>query len=402
MRLQSVNCELKYKCAISLYAESALSIKAICEQTGVGFSAFSSYLSKHHRELILKRHNLAHLSNVRLRGKRGQSTASHNKYDKAISACDSSEYLEYNISQIARIFDVDCSSLASQLRRHYPDIVPRRENERRRMGITINLQYGARRWSKEGYAQAVEMLQTSDKTIAEVAASSGVSYSGLREHILTYHTSLITNREEKRTKASGQRKRGCRTGNWQLHEPCGDSVERYKEALQLYSTTSMDIKEIARITSVDSGSFRYHLRTWYPELIVQRRGFKDVDLANTKRYKKSSAEKYAAAVEMLKHTDMPTSKVAAEFGLNSETFRMYVKEHYPELTAVRGMIKSGTGRCMSNRSVEKYAEAVHLYGSTSESLKSIANRLGLTYNSIGGFIRRNYPELIIKHNSLLG
>ena len=337
MRLQSVNCELKYKCAISLYAESALSIKTICEQTGVGFSAFSSYLSKHHRELVLKRHNLAHLSNVRLRGKRGQSTASRNKYNEAISACDSSEYLEYNISQIARIFNVDCSSLANQLRRHYPDIVPRRENERRRMGITINLQYGARRCSKEGYAQAVEMLQTSDKTIAEVAASSGVSYSGLREHILAYHTSLITNREEKRTKASGQRKRGCRTGNWQLHEPCGDSVERYKEALQLYSTTSMDIKEIARITSVDSGSFRYHLRTWYPEL-----------------------------------------------------------------TAVRGMIKSGTGRCVSNRSVEKYAEALHLYGSTSESLKSIANRLGLTYNSIGGFIRRNYPELIIKHNSLLG
>ena len=52
--------------------------------------------------------------------------------------------------------------------------------------------------------------------------------------------------------------------------------------------------------------------------------------------------------------------------------------------------------------LEKYAEALHLYGSTSESLKSIANRLGLTYNSIGGFIRRNYPELIIKHNSLLG
>ena len=65
---------------------------------------------------------------------------SYDKYKDAIAACDSMEYIEYNISQIARIFNVDCSSLASQLRRHYTDIVPRREQERRRIGITVNLQ----------------------------------------------------------------------------------------------------------------------------------------------------------------------------------------------------------------------------------------------------------------------
>lgn len=41
---------------MSLYAETGLSIKEICERTGVGYSAFSSYLCKHFRELILKRH----------------------------------------------------------------------------------------------------------------------------------------------------------------------------------------------------------------------------------------------------------------------------------------------------------------------------------------------------------
>lgn len=37
---------------------------------------------------------------------------------------------------------------------------------------------------------------------------------------------------------------------------------------------------------------------------------------------------------------------------------------------------------------------------TPEPLKSIAQRLGLTYNSLGGFIRRNYPEAIEKHKLL--
>ena len=339
----------KYSDAITLYVETGLSIKQICEQTGVGFSAFSSYLSTHHRDLILKRHNLTEFKNVKLRGKKGQTTAAHYKYKDAIAACDSMEYIEYNISQIARIFNVDCSSLASQLRRHYPDIVPRREQERRRIGITVNLQYGARKWSKEEYATAIEMLQSSDKTIEEVAEACNVSYTGLREHILAYYPQITRNREEKRIRATGQKVRGLRNGNWTVCEPDRETLEKYE----------------------------------------------------TKRYKKSSAEKYANAIERLQNTDLPTAKVAAEFGLNPETFRMYLREHHPELVTARGMIRTSDGKVVSNRSAEKYAEALRIYATTSESLKSIAKRLGLTYNSVGGFIRRNYPEAIEKHNSLL-
>lgn len=391
----------KYSEAIVFYAETSLSIKQICEQTGVGFTAFSSFLSTHHRDLILKRHNLIGFSNVKLRGNRGQTTAAHYKYKDAIAACDSEEYLEYNISQIARIFGVDCSSLASQLRRHYSDIVPRRESARRHMGITVNLQYGARKWSKEGYSKAVEMLQSSDMTIEEVANACNVSYTGLREHIIAYYPQITSQREVKRTNATGRKARGERNGNWAIHEPEHRSIEKYEEAIELYRTTSLDVKEIARIASVNLGGLRHHLRTWHPEMMVQRRGFEGVELENTKRYKKSTAEKYAAAIKRLKDTDLPTAKVAAEFGLNPETFRMYLKEHYPELAAAHGMIKTSTGRTVSNRSAEKYAEALHLYQTTSESLKSISKRLGLTYNSIGGFIRRNHPEAIEKHNALL-
>lgn len=122
--------QLKYSDAVKLYADTNLPIREICEITHISFAAFSSYLSKYHRDLILKRHNLTGFKSVRLRGKRGQTTAAHYKYLDAIQACDNIEYIEYNVSQIARIFDVDPCSLLGQLRRHYPDIVPRRENER--------------------------------------------------------------------------------------------------------------------------------------------------------------------------------------------------------------------------------------------------------------------------------
>ena len=65
------------------------------------------------------------------------------------------------------------------------------------------------------------------------------------------------------------------------------------------------------------------------------------------------------------------------------------------------MMKTANGKTVSRRSEEKYAEAMHLYETTREALKSIATRLGLTYNSVGGYIRRNYPEVIARHQELL-
>ena len=80
---------------------------------------------------------------------------------------------------------------------------------------------------------------------------------------------------------------------------------------------------------------------------------------------------------------------------------MYIKEHYSELAKARGMSKAINGKVVSNHGISKYAEALNIYETTSESLKSISQRLGLIYNSLWGFIRRNYPEAIEKHKSLL-
>lgn len=394
--------QLKYSDAVKLYADTELPIRDICEMTHISFTAFSSYLSTYHRDLILKRHNLTGFKSVKLRGKRGQTTAAHYKYLDAIQACDNIEYIEYNVSQIARIFDVDPCSLLGQLRRHYPEIVPRREKERKRMGITINLQYGARKWTKDGYAKAVEMLQTGDMTIEEVANECEVSPTGLREHLLIYHPQIVEQREKKRNNVVGRRVRGERMGNWQIHAPEDGSIAKYEEAVRLYRETSMDVKQIVKTVGVTMGAFRHHLRTWHTDLMVERRGFdSSVDFSKTKRYKKSTVEKYADAIEKLRISDLPTAKVAAEYRLNPETFRMYLKEHHPELVKIRGMIKAENGRTVAHRSEEKYKEAIRLYETTDESLKSIAKRLGIQYNSIGGYIRRNYPEAIERHNALL-
>jgi len=403
----------KYRRAVELYASTSLSCVQICRQCRVSQGGLYAHLRRYHRDLILRRNGVrireeAAAATIRLRGRRGQTPAARAKYGEAIRACDSSEYIGLNVSQVARRFGVSGTGLACQLRMHFPEILERRERERRRLGLNDNQQRGARPWCRAQYAAAVELLRTTDTTIAGAAEACGVSLSGLREHLLAYHKDIVAKRSARRACARSTGLRGALTGRGTRHEPTPEQVGKYGEAVRLYRTTALTQKEIVARTGVTLNGLRNHLRTWYPELILEHRGVKcsnraaERKMRETKHYLKSTAAKYARAIRRLKATGQSTAEAARAFGLNPETFRMYLHEHEPELAARLGMTLLPNGRRVSARSMEKYAAAVRLYETTDEPLHSIARRLGLVYNSIFGFIRRNCPESVERHNRLAG
>ena len=234
----------------------------------------------------------------------------------------------------------------------------------------------------------------------EVDEKCGVSFTGLRQHVCFYHKDLLQARSELRERAKTQKRKGHITGSGRRHEPTPESRERYREAVRMYAQSALTIREIADMTGVNRSSLCSYLRVWCREETFARRGAEyreGASLSQTKQYKKTTAAKYAPAIERLRAENRPTSEIAAEFGLHPEVFRQYLKEHEPELYARQGMMRASNGRSISRRSMEKYAEAVGLYETTAEPLKSIARRLGLNYNSLGGFVRRNFPELIEKN-----
>lgn len=203
-----------------------------------------------------------------------------------------------------------------------------------------NQHRGVKPWCKEQYAEAVEHLRTTDDTIRRTADLYGLSYSGLREHLLFYHKDFVRKRADKRERAkSGAKVRGALTGNGSRHEPKAGQTEKYREALRLYRDTALTHRQIAEATGITVTGLRNHLRIWNRRLIVEHRGYEcregeAVDLSRTKQYLKSTAAKYAGAIACLKETGRPTAEVAREFGLHPETFREYVREHEPELAAV--------------------------------------------------------------------
>lgn len=147
---------------------------------------------------------------------------------------------------------------------------------------------------------------------------------------------------------------------------------------------------------------------WHPELMLERRGItvkKDDDITEafktSKQYLKSTAAKYSEAIEFLKNNSLTTAEVAKRFNLHPDVFREYLHEHEPKLAASLGMKRLDNGRLVLARSAKKYQEAIEIYATSTESLRSIAQRLNIQYKSLKSFVYRNYPEVTVIHRKIV-
>ena len=403
--------EAKYRPALELYATSDLSTVEICRRCEVSLNGFTRYVNTYHRHLMLERNGIKcspeEAADIKMNQRRGQRPETHAKYKEAIAACDSMDYIEYNVSQIAREFGLSGTNLGRQLRTHYPEVLEFRERARQRLGLDDGLPRGTRTWCKEQYAEAVEMLQADRYiTMQETADCCYVSYAGLKQHLIFYHKELVENRIKIRKQALKQQRKGKITGRGTLHAPAPEIIEKYAEALHLYRTTPMSARKIAKQTGVSIKGFYEYLQTWHKDLVCERKGIpyeegKPVDWSSARRYNPATAAKYADAIARLKEGGLTTAKVAAEFGLHPECFRQYLKEHEPELHASLGMRKTENGKMVSLKSMERYREAMHIYATTTESIKSLARRFGFNDCSFGQFIKRHFPELHEQHQKLV-
>lgn len=273
------------------------------------------------------------------------------------------------------------------------DARPKPPKEKREKGAGLH----------ERYREAMQLYTGGDLTRKEVCRRCGLDYNLFNYYLYTYHPQYTRSARNAKP-ADGTDAPPKRKGR--TNGPHAATVERYREAVELYRTTALTVDQIAAQANVDAGSLRYYIGRWHRPLMLERRGGKveqpdgHIDLSQSKRYLKSTARKYATAIECLRRDGESTAAVAARFGLNADNLRRYLHEHEPELARSLGREKQEDGRRMSVRSREKYAEAVRLYGTTPEPLKSIARRLGLTYISLSGFVHRNYPELIEKHKEM--
>lgn len=367
----------KYSDAVDLYASSNLSIREIAEKTGITPKGLSHYLSYHHRPLLYKRYGLEVPNDdrhIKIKSPRGQSRVTHLKYKEAIEASGDIAYIEFNISQIARIFGVNPTGLSSQLRVHYPDIIPAREALRKRLGIADRHHRGALPTSKTAYEDAVPVYKNSDLTIKEVADQFGISRSGLGQYMRFYHHDAIKAKARRRLEAKRvyhKRETGALSGNGQKYGPKQETANLYARALSLYQEGRMTLEDVVKETGIPPTGFKHYLDQWCRDT---RRSHKD--------------GKYREAIESLRDKPRAVAEVAKEFGLNADVFRQFLKKHAPELAEGQGMVSLENGKLVKKSAWDKYQPAIEEYRKEGGSLRSIAQKHGLTYTSLFSFLKR--------------
>lgn len=344
----------RYETAVSLYADTAASVREIAAECGESEYALRAYLRRYWRELVLRRHGIEtegrDAQEVSFYTTDGQSCLAHQKYKEAVQACDSIRYIDLNVSQVARKFGVNGTALANFMRVHYPEVLSRREAFRVKLGINDNIQRGVRPVCREQYAAAVELYRTTDMSVKAVAAQCSVSEGGFLQHLRFYHRELLREKREIRRQAqlAGKKKRGELLGNGRKYEPLPATVEKYAEALNMYRDTTLTMKEIVRRTGVPAEGFRFYLHKWHRALVLERSGIvadadAELNITRSRQRMKTVAAKYAEAIESLRQHPRPVAQVAREYGYHPEVFRGYLRKHEPEL-AVRLGLKVTAGK----------------------------------------------------------
>ena len=406
-----VAAEDKYAVAVDLYATTDLTLCRVAESCGVTARGLGAYIGRYHRQLLYARYGLETDTALtfKIKPPKGQSRITHLKYKDAIEACGDLAYIEYNVSQIAQMFDLNGTALASQLRVHYPDVIPNRELVRQRLGIADSTHRGPRQASVDQYKEALDLYRETDLSIPEVAEKCKVSRGGFSQFMRFYHHDVITGKAERRQAARRDRlsrSAGSLSGNGTLYGPRPATIERYAHALDLYRTTSMTISEIVESTGVPPEGFKVYLHKWHRDDMLRRRGYdagsdSRHDLSDTKRFLASARGKYSDAISSLRDNPRPVAEVAAEFSLNPDVFREYLKTHEPDLAAQQGMLRLSDGRMVRKSAHGKYSDAIREYATTTESLRSIAQRHGIVYKSLMGYLMRNCPAERESHRKLV-
>lgn len=395
---------LKYAEALKLYRETDMTQKAICEHCKVSVSGFRAFIYNYCREDLFKRNNVKVNKNHKLREKRGQSISAHEKYREAILACDSEDYIRYTVSQIAKYFEVSPSGLCNQLQMHFPEILERRRNARSLLGLKNHLQDSVIEKHEKMYKEAILLLSSTNITLKEAADKCNVSFTGLRQHLMFHHKDLVQKRFDIRESNKQNTQKGLKNGNNVLRLPMIDTVNKYSDALNFYISSNMSIPEIASKTNVSERGLSNYLNKWYPEIVSERKNYVSLIIEGkcddeiNPRFLKSTALKYREAIELVRNKNISVSEIARSLNLNADAFRLYLKKHYPDLATKKGMFTLPSGAKMSRPSYEKYKDAIVLYKNSNYSLRSVATRLGLQYNSFLYFMKRNFPDILRDKN----
>lgn len=198
-----------------------------------------------------------------LGGRYGQRDKTRERYAEAIQACGSIGFLDLTVGEIAKMFGHTDQCLRNQLKRHFPEMLAERERIRVQLGLNKQPLRGVSAHTEAKYAPAIELLRTTDLTVAEIALKCNVMTHNFQCYLQRWCRSDIAVREKlRREKLERQRKERAAMED---RSRTSAAQRKYAPALKLIKEGAT-YREAAQKLGVNADSLYRWVRKYHIEI----------------------------------------------------------------------------------------------------------------------------------------
>ena len=261
----------------------------------------------------------------------------------------------------------------------------------------------------EKYREAVGLYGSTVLSVRAICARCGVSYAGFRSYLYKYRRDLLLSRHgvavPSVSDAARTRLRGCRGQTASARAKYGDAIAACGDAKYF----EYNVSQIAHLFGLNPTGLSNQLRAHCPGLLERRElerrrlGFADNQQRGVRPW---CREQYAAAVKLLRTTELTLPEVAERCGVSFTGLRQHVCFYHKDLQQTRSELReraktqkrkghvTGSGRRHepTPESRERYREAVRLYRNTAMTIKEIAEKQGLNPFSFTSYLQTWHRE----------
>ncbi len=259
------------------------------------------------------------------------------------------------------------------------------------------------------YREALEQYAATDRSIRAICTQCGISYAGFRNYLYKYRRDLLLSRHgvaaSSEADAAHTRLRGRRGQTAAARAKYGEAIAACGDAKYF----EYNVSQIAQLFGLNPTGLSNQLRAHCPGLLERReRERRRLGLADNQQrgVRPWCRDQYAAAVEMLRTTELTLPEVAEKCGVSFTGLRQHVCFYHKDLQQTRSELReqaktqkrkghvTGSGRRHepTPRSRERYREAVRLYRDTAMTIKEIALRLGLNPIAFTSYLQTWHRE----------
>jgi len=343
-----------------------------------------------------------------LGGRYGQRNETRERYEEAVKACSSIDFLEKTVSEIAYLYGLKPECLRNQLKRHFPDIIPNRDKLRQQLGLAKQPIRGLKPSTTAKYAPAIAMLRETDLTVKEVAEKCKVSFYGLQQHLLFYHKDVAEKRLAQRTQAlSKTLRRGDKDSSNRTVGPRPEAEALYADAIELYRTTSRTATDIAVELGFNPHNLISYIQRWYREDMTIHQKLRQEQAEERRRQRKVRMEnsrivkaerKYAPALPLIE-AGATYDEAALQTGVPKDRLAFWVRHHRPDLNErarQNAWVTLPNGTRVMRSKWTKFQEAEKAFCNTDEPIKHTARRLDLSPSTVSNFLHALHLEEVLR------